>query len=125
MIFSSILTWYVMTWLIGPNYPTTIVCGLIIISSINAISQDRKQDNDKLSQVSKNKSSYTNSARNLSSAVKRKVWQRDHGRCVSCGSNEWLEYDHIIPVSKGGSNTVRNIQLLCSKCNQSKSNKIM
>jgi Holliday junction resolvasome RuvABC ATP-dependent DNA helicase subunit len=53
--------------------------------------------------------------------VKMFVWQRDQGRCVKCGSQENLEYDHIIPVSKGGSNTVRNIQLLCEKCNRQKS----
>ena len=51
--------------------------------------------------------------------VKMFVWQRDGGRCVQCGSQENLEYDHIIPVSKGGSNTARNIQLLCEKCNRS------
>ena len=43
---------------------------------------------------------------------------------VKCGSQENLEFDHIIPLSKGGSNTVRNIQLLCQKCNREKSNKI-
>lgn len=48
------------------------------------------------------------------------VWQRDKGRCVICGSQENLEYDHVIPVSKGGSNTARNIQLLCEKHNRSK-----
>jgi len=48
------------------------------------------------------------------------VWQRDNGRCVICGSQEKLEYDHIIPISKGGSNTARNIQLLCEKHNRSK-----
>ena len=48
------------------------------------------------------------------------VWRRDEGKCVKCGSNERLEYDHIIPISKGGSNTARNIQLLCEKCNRSK-----
>ncbi len=48
------------------------------------------------------------------------VWRRDQGRCVKCGSQERLEYDHIIPVSKGGSSTERNIQLLCESCNRSK-----
>jgi hypothetical protein len=52
--------------------------------------------------------------------VKMYVWQRDNGRCVECGSKERLEYDHIIPVSKGGSNTARNLQLLCERCNRSK-----
>jgi Holliday junction DNA helicase RuvB len=52
--------------------------------------------------------------------VKLLVWQRDGGRCVKCGSQEKLEYDHIIPLAKGGSNTTRNIQLLCENCNRSK-----
>jgi 5-methylcytosine-specific restriction endonuclease McrA len=52
--------------------------------------------------------------------VKMSVWQRDGGRCVKCGSQENLEFDHIIPVSKGGSNTARNLQLLCEKCNRAK-----
>ena len=56
--------------------------------------------------------------------VKMFVWNRDNGKCVKCGSRESLEYDHIIPVSKGGSNTERNIQLLCEKCNRSKRDNI-
>ena len=56
--------------------------------------------------------------------VQDKVWNRDGGRCVKCGSQENLEFDHIIPFSKGGSNTYRNLQLLCQKCNREKSNKI-
>ena len=56
--------------------------------------------------------------------VQDRVWNRDGGKCVQCGSREKLEFDHIIPVSKGGSNTYRNIQLLCESCNRSKSNKI-
>ncbi|MGD0879240.1 MAG: HNH endonuclease [Anaerolineales bacterium] len=57
--------------------------------------------------------------------VKLYVWKRDQGRCVKCGSQINLEYDHIIPVDKGGSNTARNIQLLCEACNRRKGDKII
>lgn len=52
--------------------------------------------------------------------VRMYVWRRDQGRCVKCGSAERLEFDHIIPFSKGGSATERNIQLLCESCNREK-----
>jgi len=52
------------------------------------------------------------------------VWKRDGGRCVQCGSQENLEFDHIIPLARGGSNTARNIQLLCETCNRRKSDSI-
>lgn len=48
------------------------------------------------------------------------VWQRDRGRCVKCDCQERLEFDHVIPLAKGGSNTERNIQLLCESCNRAK-----
>ena len=48
------------------------------------------------------------------------VWQRDGGKCVECGSNERIEFDHVIPLAKGGSNTERNIRVLCEKCNRAK-----
>jgi len=57
----------------------------------------------------------------ISSQVRREVWRRDGGVCVKCGNRRNLEYDHIVPVSKGGSNTARNIELLCETCNRSKS----
>jgi 5-methylcytosine-specific restriction endonuclease McrA len=63
--------------------------------------------------------------RTIPTAVKRAVWTRDKGKCVVCGSRKNLEYDHIIPVSRGGSNTERNIQLLCSLCNKKKSDNII
>lgn len=40
--------------------------------------------------------------------------------CLRCGSSEDLQIDHIKPLSKGGSNTVRNIQPLCKFCNKLK-----
>lgn len=62
--------------------------------------------------------------RRISKQTKVEVWRRDKGMCVECGSNENLEFDHVIPVSRGGSNTTRNIQLLCERCNRRKSAKI-
>jgi hypothetical protein len=53
-------------------------------------------------------------------AVRLFVWQRDEGKCVKCGAQERLEFDHIIPLASGGSNTERNIQLLCERCNREK-----
>ncbi len=52
--------------------------------------------------------------------VRHEVWQRDGGRCAQCGSRERLEFDHIVPVSRGGSSTVRNLELLCEPCNRAK-----
>jgi len=56
----------------------------------------------------------------LPDEVKVFVWNRDGGRCVKCGSNQRLEFDHVIPVAMGGANTARNLQLLCETCNRSK-----
>lgn len=60
----------------------------------------------------------------ISQEVMDAVWNRDSGRCVKCSSQENLEFDHIIPFSKGGSNTYKNLQILCKTCNIEKSNKI-
>jgi len=48
-------------------------------------------------------------------------WARDGGRCAwrfddgsVCGSRDWIEYDHVRPVARGGrSDTPRNVRLLC------------
>lgn len=56
--------------------------------------------------------------------VRHEVWRRDRGTCVECGARGRLEFDHIIPVSRGGSNTVRNIELRCEPCNRRKGARI-
>lgn len=62
--------------------------------------------------------------RNISQAVKNMVWTRDGGQCVECGATDYLEYDHIIPFSKGGSSSEKNVQLLCRRCNLKKHDRI-
>ena len=68
---------------------------------------------------------YEQTARiSLPESIRSEVWRRDMGQCTSCGTKQNLEFDHIIPVSEGGANSVRNLQLLCRSCNARKSNKI-
>lgn len=62
---------------------------------------------------------------NIPKNVRIFVWQRDGGKCTKCGARERLEYDHIIPVSKGGGNTERNVELLCEVCNRLKGDLIV
>jgi 5-methylcytosine-specific restriction endonuclease McrA len=52
--------------------------------------------------------------------VRLAVWQRDGGRCVECGNDFELQYDHLIPFSMGGATTAENLQLLCARCNRAK-----
>jgi hypothetical protein len=61
-------------------------------------------------------------SRYISQRTKKIVFTRDGGRCQCCGSFESLEYDHIMPYSCGGRSDPSNIQLLCRRCNRSKSN---
>jgi 5-methylcytosine-specific restriction endonuclease McrA len=45
-------------------------------------------------------------------------------KCVNCGSSEKITIDHIVPISKGGTNHINNLQPLCGYCNSSKGAKI-
>lgn len=58
--------------------------------------------------------------RTIPQDIKIAVAARDGGRCRQCGSAEDLHFDHVIAWSKGGANTVQNIQLLCGPCNRRK-----
>ncbi len=44
--------------------------------------------------------------------------------CLCCGETKPLEADHVIPVSKGGTSWLWNIQPLCRVCNARKGTKL-
>jgi len=63
--------------------------------------------------------------RYIPASIRRAVWEKSGGRCVSrsengrrCETRQFLEFDHIVPVAKGGKSTVDNIRLLCRAHNQ-------
>lgn len=61
-------------------------------------------------------------ARRIPKELRHKVYARDEYRCQQCASTTNLTLDHIFPFSKGGSNTLDNLRVLCHPCNQKKAN---
>ena len=45
------------------------------------------------------------------------LFLRDKFRCVYCGSNKELTFDHVIPRSHGGRTTWENVATACAPCN--------
>jgi hypothetical protein len=66
----------------------------------------------------------------MTSSLREHIKARDNYTCQKCGVSVHeephllLEIDHIIPLSKGGLTTEKNLQTLCWKCNRNKGSKI-
>jgi hypothetical protein len=57
----------------------------------------------------------------IPSWVKQAVYKRDKGRCVICGAQDQLHFDHDLPYSKGGTGlTPANVRILCARHNLEK-----
>lgn len=50
--------------------------------------------------------------------------ERDGEFCAECGDTEDLSIDHKAPISKGGSDDLENLQILCRKHNSQKGTRI-
>jgi len=67
----------------------------------------------------------TEDPRHIPAHVRRAVSKRDGGCCAftsddgrRCGSRERLQFDHVVPVARGGESSVDNVRLLCAAHNQ-------
>lgn len=66
----------------------------------------------------------------FSKTIRADVLRRSNGRCAICGKPLSLDFskdnyatiDHIMPLSRGGKNELRNFQATCRKCNEIKTN---
>ena len=104
------------------------VRGLIKESIEEANRSRNKSSSSKKTRKQKSKSKINKKrSRYISSTVRYAVLHRDNNRCVACGltaKETQLQIDHIVPFSKGGSNSIDNLQTLCIDCNRGKSNLI-
>lgn len=67
---------------------------------------------------------YSRGRKSIPQIVKAKVFARCDFKCVYCSSEDNLQIDHIIPITKGGGDEIENLQILCKTCNVKKSNKL-
>lgn len=56
-----------------------------------------------------------------STKIRSEIYDRDGNACLYCGAGEPLELDHVVPLARGGSDVVTNLQTLCRPCNRKKS----
>jgi hypothetical protein len=60
--------------------------------------------------------------------LRQRVLERDNFTCVYCGEGEdfaLLCADHVVPLSRGGTNDEDNLVCACKPCNSSKNNRLL
>lgn len=61
-------------------------------------------------------------SKGLSKYVRKKLKEEIRKKkCRYCHVTENLTYDHKVPIIQGGTDDVKNIQVLCERCNRTKS----
>jgi 5-methylcytosine-specific restriction endonuclease McrA len=63
------------------------------------------------------------SRRSEAKRKKPKIMTRDGAKCRYCDAVDNLTIDHLVPLSKGGSNAQSNLGIACHGCNADKGNK--
>jgi hypothetical protein len=99
--------------------------GMTVADFINLLQEDPLRPD--VEEILTNICRYQNTPRPsgaLWEKTKREVLLRDNNTCVYCGENSgFMEIDHIIPFSLGGSNERDNLATSCLNCNRRKGSK--
>lgn len=57
----------------------------------------------------------------ISRPLRQRVWQQYGGRCAECASTQYLEFNYIVPISRGGADAQTNLYLICRHCKMAQS----
>lgn len=96
---------------------------------IKLVNSTRKYKSNDLFSPYRMKIKKHKTTRDVNTAQRYKVMERDDFSCVKCGRSPAtekgvrLEIDHIKPYSKGGETVISNLQTLCRECNLGKGNR--
>jgi 5-methylcytosine-specific restriction endonuclease McrA len=93
----------------------------------NAFCRDYQKRNPEVFKAIKNRrrTAKTKAGGSFTAAEWKALCKKYGNRCLACGKKRKLTADHVIPVSKGGSSNISNIQPLCGPCNSSKRDKTL
>jgi len=97
---------------------------LVNHSKIFVYEQMRKE---KIDQLSKKKTNRAVKRKVFTKSIRHEVFKKCNYRCIECGATKdqtSLHIDHILPISKGGTDELNNLQILCQACNLAKHNRI-
>jgi len=111
------------------NYPTCPVCG----RQFHPTNWNQKYCSTKCARQAQAKQNMSHIVRRsqIKSSIPQRILYAFHFQCCVCGWNipqdfedvdyqpqHGCEFHHIVPVSKGGENTLDNIVLLCPNCHK-------
>ena len=87
----------------------------------------RKNNKNRAAYLARRRRALTYSAQgNFTNEEFHALCEKHNNICLCCKRDDVkLTADHVVPLSKGGSNTIDNIQPLCQSCNSKKSTKII
>ena len=69
-------------------------------------------------------SARANGGTRLWSKIRLRILIRDGYCCQYCGSEDATTVDHVLPISKGGTDDSDNLVAACTRCNYSKGNRM-
>lgn len=124
-------------WALRTEQPNLGYRAKLILQGKYANDLDRKRAQEVLDALGQKRRKYKEQAlRRMLVTERRRIFQkrqpqlmlalieRDGCQCKQCGSQDDLTVDHIIPLSKGGSDDLDNLQLLCQSCNSQKRDRL-
>lgn len=98
------------------------LCSTCLIA-VQAKIQSGLEKHSQYSKTNKVNEKITINRKTITEAERKEVFDRDNWRCVLCGDTEYLQVDHKMPFSKGGTTEMSNLQTLCRTCNCKKGNR--